>query len=339
MAKDEKQSLKKHLSLVLRLGIAVLACWIIFKDLNFAQLGETFKHLNGFVFLAAILIFVLGQFMIGFRWWVFLKAQKIAIPFFMAVKLIFLGNFFTNFMPSAVGGDLVRAWYISRHTHKKLQAALGVLADRVMGLGATFILAFSSYLLFMRGHEEMFQMSRKENGLGTFLEQHHVSSHMLLTGGVILIGVLFIIADIWDLKRFYRKLTGFIRHSLEQIREVFLVYYHHPLILMFGLSFTILLQSMVILSLWYLGHDLGIVSPLRFYFVFFPMVWVIGSIPISIAGLGILEGGLVFLFVQFTDANPETVMALALCQRLTWIIASLPGLVVHLTGAHRNKED
>ena len=78
-------------------------------------------------------------------------------------------------------------------------------------------------------------------------------------------------------------------------------------------------------------------AALQFYFVFFPMVWVIGSIPVSIAGIGILEGGIVLLFVQFTGAEPEAAIALALCQRLTWVVASFPGLLVHLGGTQRHK--
>jgi hypothetical protein len=30
----------------------------------------------------------------------------------------------------------------------------------------------------------------------------------------------------------------------------------------------------------------------------------------------------------------EQALALALCQRFIWVLASLPGAVVHLTGAH-----
>jgi len=100
---------------------------------------------------------------------------------------------------------------------------------------------------------------------------------------------------------------------------------------------TLFLQGLVILSFWLVGRDMGMEAALRFYFVFFPVIWVVGSIPISIAGIGILEGGIVFLFVQFTGANPDAAMALALCQRLTWVVASGPGLAVHLGGAHRHQ--
>jgi len=334
-AKEKKQKGKSPLSLILRIAIAVFACWIIFKDIDFVQLASRFAELRISTLVLAVLVFSGGLALIGLRWWVFLRAQKIGISLSLAVRLTFLGQFFTNFMPSAVGGDLVRAWYVSRYSHKKLQAALGVAVDRIVGLISTFILALTSYLLFMRG-KGLLQINRKgSGGIGAFFAEHPVSLHHMLVFGAIILGIGFILSGCFNLKRFFRKLYHHFIHLLSQMKEVVLVYYHHPLVLLFGLSVTIFLQSMVILSYWLVGRDLEMTTALRYYFVFFPLVWVIGAIPVSIAGIGILEGGVVFLFVQFAGADPLDVATLALCQRLTWVVASVPGLVIHLMGSHR----
>ena len=335
METEEKQKGKSLLSLLLRIAIAVFACWIIFKDIDFAQLAGRFTELRISTLVLAVLVFSGGLALIGFRWWVFLRAQKIEIPLSLAIRLTFLGQFFTNFMPSAVGGDLVRAWYVSRHSHKKLQAALGVAVDRIVGLLSTFILALTSYLLFMRGKGLLQLEKKRSGGIGAYFAEHPMSPQHILVIGVIVLGVGFILAGCFDLKRFFRKLYHHFVHLLSQVKEVVLVYYHHPLVLLFGLSITIFLQSMVILSYWLIGRDLEMTAALRYYFVFFPLVWVIAAIPVSIAGIGILEGGVVFLFVQFAGADPLDVATLALCQRLTWVVGSIPGLIVHLRGSHR----
>ena len=148
---------------------------------------------------------------------------------------------------------------------------------------------------------------------------------------------MFLLARFIDFKRLFNRLWHHFIHLLKQVKQALAVYYHHPWVLGFGLSITIILQSLVILSFWLVGRDMGMQAALRFYFVFFPVVWVIGSIPVSIAGIGILEGGIVFLFVHFTGADPDAAIALALCQRLTWVVASLPGMGVHLSGAHRRQ--
>lgn len=338
MAKDVIQSKKKHLSLVLRIAVAIFACWILYKQINPAQVADAFTRLHISTLLIAILFFCIGLCLIGFRWWVFMRAQKIHVPILLAIKLTFLGQFFSNFMPSAVGGDLVRAWYISRHTDKKLQAAIGVVADRFMGLAGTVILAFSSYLLFMRDQENFFQVDKKENPLKTFFQEHPISGHWFLISGIVLLGIILLCSKLLDLNRLFKKIRDIVVHLFQQTYKVFLIYVHHPLILIFGLAVSIFMQMLVIYSFVLIGHDLDISAPVQYYFVIFPMMWIIGSLPLSIAGIGILEGGLVVLFVKLTGADAESVMALALCHRLAWIIGSLPGVVVHLTGAHRKKE-
>jgi uncharacterized membrane protein YbhN (UPF0104 family) len=267
-----------------------------------------------------------------------MRAQKIHVPLLLAIKLTYLGQFFTNFMPSAVGGDLVRAWYISHHTPHRLRAAIGVAADRFMGLAGTMILAFSSYMLFMSGKEEIFQIDKKESPLRAFLQEHPVSLHWILIGIIVLVSALILITKLFGLGKYFMKLKDILVHLFQQTYKVFLVYVHHPLVLLFGLAISVFMQMLVIFSFWLIGRDLGITAPIQYYFVIFPMMWIIGSLPLSIAGIGILEGGLVVLFVQITGANAESVMAMALCQRLAWIIGSMPGMVIHLTGAHRKND-
>ena len=338
MTNGDKKTKKSHLSLIFRIAIAVVACWIIYRKIDPAEVVGAFERLRLSTLIFTILAFNIGVCLIGLRWWVFMRAQDIRVPLFLAVKLTFLGQFFTNFMPSAVGGDVVRAWYVSRHTHKRLQAALGVAVDRLMGLISTFILAITSYLLFMRG-QGIFQVSRTDSGrISAFLDKHPISTHQVFLMLIILVGIVFVLAGFFDLKQFFKRLYRHFIHFLSQLKEVLLVYYHHPLVLVFGLLMTIFLQSLVILSFCLVGRDLEMSAAIRFYFVFFPVVWVIGAIPVSIAGIGILEGGIVWLFVQFTGAAPEAAIALALCQRLTWVVASIPGLLVHVSGAHRRNE-
>jgi hypothetical protein len=339
LAVGDSKTKTSYVSLILRIAIAAAACWIIYRKIDPVEVAGAFEQLHLSTLVLAVAVYFAGLWLTGLRWWVFMRAQDIHVPLFLAIKLTFLGQFFTIFMPSAVGGDLVRAWYVSRHiSHRRLQAILGVVVDRLMGLVSTFVLAITSYLLFMRG-QGLFQVSRKESGvIRAFFDRHPVSFYQVFLISVILVGIVFLFVGFFDFRQFFKRLWHHFVHLLNQLKEVLLVYYHHPLVLVFGLLLTIFVQSLVILSFWLVGRNLGMTAGIRFYFVFFPVLWVIGTIPVSIAGIGILEGGIVLLFVQFTGADPGAAIALALCQRLTWMIASIPGLLVHLSGGHRHKE-
>jgi uncharacterized membrane protein YbhN (UPF0104 family) len=95
---------------------------------------------------------------------------------------------------------------------------------------------------------------------------------------------------------------------------------------------------MVITSFWPLGRNLGIEVELKYYFVIFPIMWVVAAVPVSPAGLGIFEWGTKKGFVALTGADPASALAIALCQRLVWLLASLPGVLIHLLGAHLPRE-
>ena len=116
-----------------------------------------------------------------------------------------------------------------------------------------------------------------------------------------------------------------------------LLYWRKPLVLMAAVGLTILLQSLTILAFWVLGHSLGITAPVSTYFIIFPATWLLGALPVSIAGLGLLEGGIIELFTRLAAVPNEQAEALALCQRFVWVVASLPGAWIHLVGAHLPK--
>ena len=92
---------------------------------------------------------------------------------------------------------------------------------------------------------------------------------------------------------------------------------------------TLIAQSIVIVAFWLLGRNLGIEAGLRYYFVVFPVGWVVGAIPISLAGLGVTEAGTVGLFTLLTGAPSAKVMALASVPE----VRLGPGLIARRAGS------
>ena len=121
------------------------------------------RLLGPLLLLAATLaVFIFSQIVIGLRWWILLRTQQIFIPFWAAVRLYFLGWFYNIVMPGPVGGDLVRLWYVTKHTDKKFNAALSVLVDRIVGLISTLIIAAFFYTVFLRPEVSVLGMEEQE---------------------------------------------------------------------------------------------------------------------------------------------------------------------------------
>ena len=125
--------------------------------------------------------------------------------------------------------------------------------------------------------------------------------------------------------------------AMHQLREVLHVFFRKLWLGPLAVGLTVTFQCLTFLSFWLIGRDLGVTDQIRYYFAFFPLVWVIGSLPVSIAGIGILEGGVVLLFVSIAGASPESAAALALCQRAIFLLGGFPGIWIHLSADYLPK--
>jgi uncharacterized protein (TIRG00374 family) len=323
------------LSLIARIAVATLAILWVFHGQDWKELAQLFYQLNPAYFLLSLGVFVVGQVIIAIRWWVLLRAQTIHIGLLATLRLHFLGLFYNNVMPGSVGGDLLKAWYVTKHTHRRLEGALSVLVDRVIGLSGLLIMGTGAYLLFVRGRLAQTAVSEPGQGLGERLTEHRTA--ILCVLAVAAVASVAALAH-----RRTRRSVGHLMSRVrqraaawfERARKAIIVYCSKPVTVLVALLLTFLAQSTVVVAFWLLGRNLAIEAEARHYFVIFPVMWVVAAVPISVAGLGVFEAGLVEMFVRLTGTADEKALALAFCQRFVWILASLPGWIIHLLGAH-----
>lgn len=331
-AQDARKT--RHLSLVARIVVATLAIVWVFRGQDWEKLREVFGRLSWGCFALSLAAYVIGQIVVAFRWWLLLRVQSIHIGVVAAVRLYFVGLFYNNVMPSSVGGDLLKAYYVTKHTHRRLEGVLSVFIDRLVGLAGMMLMAVVAYLLFLRGRPLAAEAGPAEPA-GQGIAPWRGAVLWILAIGAVLLAVLLVHPGSRQrLKRAGQRLWGRGAEILGRVRAALVVYCCKPWTMLAALLLTLLGQSIVVAAFWPLGRNLGLEAEPRYYFVIFPITWVIGAIPVSIAGLGVLEAGIVTLFTSLTVATRESALALAFCQRFVWVLASLPGGMVHLLGAH-----
>lgn len=339
MSKVQDVRKNGHISLIARIVVAVVAILLAFYGQDWARLAGIFRGLNPWCFALCLATFVVAQVVIALRWWLLLRAQSVHISLLAAIRLFFLGLFYNNVMPGAVGGDVLKAWYVTKHTSRRLEGALSVVVDRVIGLAGLVLMAVFTYGVFLRGRT-LEQGPGEEPGPGGWLSQHEGTILRLGLGAGVATLVL-VLAHPSNRRRVARAVRQ-LQHRglalLHRTKNALVVYCAKPWTVSGALLLTFLSQSMVIASFWPLGRNLGIEVELKYYFVVFPIMWVVAAIPVSPAGLGIFEWGTKRGFVALTGADPGSALAIALCQRLVWLLASLPGVLIHLLGAHLPRE-
>lgn len=314
-------------------GIVLAIIWAS-REQRWRKLTE----INPLIFSCSLVIFIIAQIIIGFRWWLLLRSQSIFIPFVSTIRLHFLGLFYNNCMPGSVGGDLIRAWYVTKHTDKRFEAVLCVFIDRIVGLFSTLIIAVFFYTLFLRG-ENLGISARSESGFFDTVKEHKVIL-VCLFGTIVFIflGLLLYKKSREKLGKAFLSISKRILRAGEKFRKAIFLYCKKPFTLLAAFGLTVILQIMTITGFWFVGLSLGIEVSIKYYYVFFTLTWVLGAVPVSIGGAVVVEGMLMMLFINFAGVAEDSALALALCQRFVWLLASLPGAVIHLLGAHLPKD-
>jgi uncharacterized protein (TIRG00374 family) len=328
---------RSNLFLFLRIGVvAAGVTWAIVwlsAEQRWSRLTAVFLRMNLGVFAAALGMFVVSQLMIALRWWLLLRTQSIFINYWAAVRLHFLGLFYNNFMPGAIGGDLLRAWYVTRHTDRKFEAALSVFVDRVIGLLGSAAIAVFFYSLFLRGRGG--QIAFGEGGSQKFFAEHKGAVLWVAVAlAVVFCGFMLHRRGRVLLKKGWSSIRIHSQKVVEKFKNAMVIYCRRPLAILTVFALTVFLQLLTITGFWFLGVNLGVTASVKYYYAIFPLGWAFGALPVSVGGAVVMEGLLVYLFINFAGVEAEPALAIALCQRIVWMIASLPGAAIHLLGAH-----
>jgi uncharacterized protein (TIRG00374 family) len=336
LAQTGKKS--KHILNIIRVVIAVAAFMYFVITNDPKGIIRDFGQLHIFVFLLALVLYAAGNLIFVLRWLVLLGTQGIRVNYWSALKLHLLGLFYNNCLPGSVGGDILRAWYVAKHTEKKIEAAMSVFVDRTIGLVCTIAMAFLAYWLIPAGD------AQTKLQFGTELNIASLAFKFLL--GVLVMAVLaaMVIAVMYYNRKWRSVLFKYVfilglrwTFWFGRIVKAIKLYCCRPFILLLAVAMTFVCQALPIYGLYLVGRDLGVEAHFKYYFVFFPLSWIIGVIPISVGGAGVMEFGIQGMFKVIGVA--EKVPTLALAQRLTWLLTSIPGVIIHITGKHLPKQE
>jgi len=335
---------KKSKRIFLLLRVTIIACGLLLgvfwvsREQRWSRLVQIFHQMNMVVFACVLGVFIVSQLIIGLRWWLLLRTQSVFIGFWAAVRLYFLGWFYNNFMPGSVGGDFLRAWYVAKYTHKRFEAVLSVFVDRLIGLLSTLVIAVFCYCLFLWGKTLVVTSSGQGGLLASLASYRRAVLFTLAAIALVFCTLLLTRTGRNMLRKAFSSICVQGLKLIEKLKSAAVLYCRKPLVILLAFGLTVFLQILTITGFWFLGVSLGIEASIKYYYVFFTLTWVLGAVPVSIAGAVVVESMLAYLFIKFAAVQPEPALALALCQRIVWMLASLPGAVIHLAGAHLPKD-
>ncbi|MEO6213968.1 MAG: lysylphosphatidylglycerol synthase transmembrane domain-containing protein [Vicinamibacterales bacterium] len=125
----------------LKAAVSVVLLWLLFSRVDFTRLWSIARTASiGWLALALCLYFsmILAS---AWRWGLLLKAQGLHLPFRTLTSSFLVATFFNNFLPSNIGGDVIRIADTAPAAGSKTLATTVVLIDRGIGLLGLVLMA------------------------------------------------------------------------------------------------------------------------------------------------------------------------------------------------------
>jgi uncharacterized membrane protein YbhN (UPF0104 family) len=114
--------------------LAVIFLLLFVKEDGWNEIVDAFKKIRTINLLWVALLFLISRIAIAFRWHVLLRSAGLDIRFRDSAGLIFTGLFASNFLPSTIGGDVVRLAGAMQLGFDRAVCLASIAADRLIGM-------------------------------------------------------------------------------------------------------------------------------------------------------------------------------------------------------------
>lgn len=312
--------MKKILLNIIRFGISIGLLIYLIYIADVPKILMTFKNIDLVAIPLAIGIFTFSVFMLSMRWHLLTTSYGIKTKFSKIYIFYLIGLFFNNFLPTTIGGDLGRAYYLAQDSANRSVSLGTVFLERVIGLLSTLSLAFVSLFWLM-----------------DYFKSHRIIYVIVFLG--IIIALFLAIVMSRRLYRRFNKILSFVTFydigdKFIKVFDTLHYYRDKKRVLLRAYFYSVLAQVMMIFMNYILAKGLGLVEvTLGYLFLVVPITFIIGMLP-SINGLGVRDTGYVVLMTRLGLETSEILS-------LSFSVTIIPILVSFMGGAffafYRNK--
>ena len=314
-APAKKRSLFKHPSV--RIGLSVLVLGLLFTALPFADIAAAIKRVPAIVWPTALALYMTMHLIGVAKWRLLVNAAGAGLSFRTATRAYYMGLFGNTFLPSIVGGDVVRAGVALRATKSKSGLVFGSLVDRLLDITGLAAVAGVGALLSPRALDP--QSRRIFLTLGAVLA-------VLGMGAVVFVALIPV-----------RRLPWKVRRRLVDVRRAIVATAKSPTALVSAFLLGMALQSLLTILNWWLGRVIGIDIPIYVWLFVWPLAKVAGLLPLTQNGIGVREAAQAVLFAPF-GVLPAAAVATGLVFEVVIISGGLfGGAVAWLLGKSRQE--
>jgi hypothetical protein len=324
--------------LKLVIGVGLLIYLYILLP-NPQALWQQITTANPWLLLLGVLCYTSAVALGGVKWGILLHSVRVEVPMTRLLSHQWQAEFFNNFLPGQVGGDVVRGYGLAADTRRRAAAAASVLIDRFIGL-TVFMLAASVAAI------SMLVWGKRADGTAFTADQ--LVAIRLIALGVVAITLLLLSITAIMLSRRLKNLAERMLARLpladrtvpvwHALAEAFNAYrYQYRAMLLTALCST-LIVIVTSVNIWLISeaiepHSISLLAVLAIN----PIIVFLALVPISPGGLGLRQSIFAGLFLLI-GAGFQLGFAVGLIQQFIGYLVSVPGGYLWIRGRSRTPQ-
>lgn len=325
--------MRNRITTFLKLALSLALLYYLFVKLGDpAEYGRKIMAADKGLLLLGAFCYASAVAISGLKWGILLRAAGLPIAPARLLQYQWIAEFFNNFLPAQVGGDVMRGYALASDTHRAADAAASVLIDRFIGL-MVFMMAAAVASVGMLLFGKPSGVAFEAEGL-LFLRIAALGS-----SGVSLLLLLMIAALL------SRTLKQWAEHLLarlpladrllpiwQKLAVAFNVYRTQPAALVWTAVGSALIVVLTSVNIWLIAravtpHAISLWEVLAINPI---IVFALVVVPLAPGGLGVRQLSFAGLF-QLMGAGFELGTTVGLLQQLIGYAVSLPGGFLWMT--------
>ena len=316
-----KKQINTH-KIIISFLISFIILYYVFSKISLTTIIENAKELNTTYFFIALVLFYLAFPIRAIRWKIMLENTKIKTNYKGLTEIIFLSWFVNSIIPAKLG-DFYRAHALKKKEGFKRTHILGtIFTERAIDILFLFIIS----------------------GLvsATFISEKIINGINIIYFGIV--GILLFLTALMILKYKKNMILYFIPNSLKPHAIDFFKSINQTLNL--KTTPNIFLMTTIIwlfesICLYFVLLSLDIILPINIVIAIALAGILLTAIPITPAGLGAVEAGMLGLFVAVGVSQPMAITAIFFYRIITYwslVIFGAINYLVNLLFFRRTKQ-
>lgn len=244
----------------------------------------------------------------GYRWHLILKIMSANLALEACIKLYWIGMFFSQLLPTSIGGDVVRALLIDKNKIPAKKTLASIVLERFIGLGALLLVAIF-YLI-------------------PLISELHISVYAVYVAISFLILMILFFRVKFNNSTFVQIKTFIIAMFMEIIYGLKMLL-KNPNSFCQILALSVASHGLVILAAYLLISDLN--GPISIVQVVGTMACalLVSALPLSISGWGLREGAMLLLLTR-AGVSDTAAVASSVALGVIILLFSLGGGILYL---------